>query len=493
MTDTEQGRAADSTPAAGDPWRTGSHTPPVSNALEQFMRTGWAVDELRLDRHPGATAWAEHRRRLSQRWPDAAIVVPAGPLRIRNDDVQFGFRPSSELAWLTGGGEPDAVLVMTPREDDSHDAVLYVSEPAPLGSPCSYRDARRGEVWTGRRPGLAQVGRHLGLECRDLASLEVDLDRLDVKEVRLRRGIDPALDARWPEADDDTSNETRTLLHEARLVKDDWEIGEITRAVEMTAHAFEQLVSALDPAAPTPERRLEGAFNASARLEGNGCGYPPIIAGGSHATILHWGRNNGIARPGELLLVDAAVETETYYTADVTRTMPVSGRFDAPQRRVYDLVLAAQEAAIAAVRPGASFRSFSQAASEVIARGLAEWGILPHSAECDLGADQQLHRRYTLCGMGHMLGLDVHDCSKARAETYLDGVLEAGHVLTVEPGLYFQAADQTVPEELRGIGVRIEDDVVVTDNGCRLLSEMLPRQPDEFEHWMRELRGSTRR
>ncbi len=178
---------------------------------------------------------------------------------------------------------------------------------------------------------------------------------------------------------------------------------------------------------PRGERWIEGVFGLRARAEGNGTGYETIAASGAHACTLHWIRNDGALDGDELLLLDAGVETDTLYTADITRTLPLSGRFSPVQRQVYELVLAAQEAGIAALRPGASFGDFHRAGMRVIAEGLADWGVLKH-------ADGDLHRRYTLCSSGHMLGLDVHDCAKARAETYLDGVLEEGQVLTVEPG-----------------------------------------------------------
>jgi Xaa-Pro aminopeptidase len=206
--------------------------------------------------------------------------------------------------------------------------------------------------------------------------------------------------------------------------------------------------------------------------------------------VLHWTRDDGPVRDGDLLLLDAGVEGRSFYTADVTRTVPISGRFSPAQRRVYDLVFAAQEAALAAVRPGAAFHDYWRAAQGVLAKGLVEWGILPASAADLEGPEGDLHRRYTLHGTGHMLGLDVHDCAAARKETYHDGVLQPGYALTVEPGLYFQTDDLTVPEELRGIGVRIEDDVVVTADGCRNLTAALPRSADDVEAWMAGLLGS---
>ena len=195
---------------------------------------------------------------------------------------------------------------------------------------------------------------------------------------------------------------------------------------------------------------------------------------------MHWTRNDGEVHAGDLLLLDAGVECHNLYTADVTRTMPVSGKFSPAQRRIYELVLRAQKAGIAAVRPGVPFMAPNDAAMRVLAEGLHELGILEEDPETALRKDRQLHRRYTLHGVSHMLGLDVHDCANARNEEYL-GDLHEGYVLTVEPGLYFQPNDLTVPQEYRGIGVRIEDVILVTENGAKLLSAALPREPDEIE------------
>ena len=223
------------------------------------------------------------------------------------------------------------------------------------------------------------------------------------------------------------------------------------------------------------------------RVDGNDIGYGSICAAGPHATTLHWTRNDGPVRPGELLLLDAGVETDTLYTADVTRTLPINGVFDELQRAIYQAVLDAQEAGIAAVRPGARYRDFHEAAQRVLVERLVEWGLLegPVDRVLELG----LQRRFTLHGTGHMLGLDVHDCAQARVEDYVDGTLLAGMVLTVEPGLYFQQDDETVPEQYRGIGVRIEDDLLVTADGNENLSAALPRTIEEIERWMAVLRA----
>jgi Xaa-Pro aminopeptidase len=186
-------------------------------------------------------------------------------------------------------------------------------------------------------------------------------------------------------------------------------------------------------------------------------------------------------------LIDAGVELDSLYTADVTRTLPINGRFTDAQRKVYDAVLAAQQAGIAAAKPGAAFSEVHKAAITVIAEHLAEWGVLPVSAEESLGDDGGQHRRWMVHGTSHHLGIDVHDCAQARRENYREGTLAPGMVITVEPGIYFKSDDLLVPEELRGIGVRIEDDILITDGGNENLSAGLPRTADEVESWMAPL------
>jgi Xaa-Pro aminopeptidase len=232
------------------------------------------------------------------------------------------------------------------------------------------------------------------------------------------------------------------------------------------------------------ERLLEGIFEMRARVDGNDVGYSSIVGAGPHATILHWIHNDGVTVPGELLLMDMGVEGRNFYTADVTRTLPVSGRFTPLQRQVYDIVHASQQAGMDAIKPGVKFHDVHLVCMRVLAEGLHDLGLLPVSVDEAMSEQSTIYRRWTLHGFGHMLGIDVHDCSSARKEAYRDGPLQQGYVLTVEPGLYFQPEDDLVPEELRGIGIRIEDDVVVTADGCRNLSAGLPRSSAEVETWM---------
>ncbi|MET0813272.1 MAG: M24 family metallopeptidase, partial [Microbacterium sp.] len=209
---------------------------------------------------------------------------------------------------------------------------------------------------------------------------------------------------------------------------------------------------------------------------------------GPHACYLHWTRNDGAVAPGDLILIDAGVEVDSLYTADITRTIPVSGTFTEVQRRVYEAVREAADAAFAAAKPGAKFSELNAAAWNVIAHRIEEWGFLPVSAEESLDPTTgHHHRRYMVHGTSHHLGLDVHDCAQARRELYAGGTLEPGMVFTIEPGLYFQVDDLTVPEEYRGIGVRIEDDILMTADGPVNLSSAIPRTADEVEAWVTRL------
>jgi Xaa-Pro aminopeptidase len=445
---------------------TASHDVDVSPALTAFMREGWAeVRERQVEPADVAPYTAKRRAALSAAFPGRPIVVPAGELKVRNNDVHYPFRASSDFIWLTGSGDPDSVLVMAPA-GGTHSATLFTRRSAPRDeSEEFYRDRVYGTLWTGPRPSLDEVSALFAIPTRPLNELDDALRGLDAP-----LGLDDA--------------ELLTALAELRLVKDDWEIAQLAAACDASVRGFTDVVRELPNAKATSERWVEGTFWRRARVEGNDVGYGSIAAAGEHACVLHWTRDDGPVRDGDLLLLDAGVEGRSFYTADVTRTLPVSGRFSPAQRKVYDLVFEAQEAGLAAVRPGAAFHDYWRAAQGVLAKGLVEWGILPASAADLEGPEGDLHRRYTLHGTGHMLGLDVHDCAAARKETYHDGVLQPGYALTVEPGLYFQTDDLTVPEELRGIGVRIEDDVVVTADGCRNLTAALPRSADDIEAWM---------
>ncbi|MFG2498283.1 aminopeptidase P family protein [Streptomyces sp. NPDC048441] len=465
--------------------------PGVSDELAENMKSGWADTELH-DLQPIAQAshTAARRAALSARFPGERLVVPAGNLKTRSNDTEYAFRASVEYAYLTGNQTEDGVLVMEPTDfadgTSGHEATIYLLPRSDRENGEFWLDGQ-GELWVGRRHSLTEAETVYGIPASDVRELAEAL-REATGPVRVVRSYDAGIEAALTDkVTAERDEELRVFLSEARLVKDEFEVGELQKACDSTARGFEDVVRVLDKAEATSERYIEGTFFLRARVDGNDIGYGSICAAGPHATTLHWVRNDGAVRSGELLLLDAGVETHTYYTADVTRTLPINGRFNALQRKIYDAVYEAQEAGIAAVQPGGKYRDFHDAAQRVLAEKLVEWGLVEGPVErvLELG----LQRRWTLHGTGHMLGMDVHDCAAARRETYADGVLEPGMCLTVEPGLYFQADDLTVPEEYRGIGVRIEDDILVTADGNKNLSATLPRRADDVEAWMAELKG----
>ncbi len=462
---------------------TGHHRPPGPRALFDNLTQHWGAGETSREVHPGASHSAARRLRLGERFTGKTLVVPTGNFKVRSNDADYRFRPGSDFFYLTGSEEPDCALVISPSTEGPR-STLYVPHRRDTTTHEFYTDSRYGEFWVGERRGVEEAALYYAIDTAPLENLEKDLVELGVTDVVTLRGYDEAIDAMSePTADDER---LAMALGEERLVKDEFEIEQLQLAVDATVKGFEDVVRALPTAEGRGERVIEGVFNLRARVEGNDTGYDTIAAAGPHATTLHWTRNNGMVRWGDLLLLDAGVEGHNLYTADVTRTMPISGKFSPAQRRVYELVLAAQSAGIKAVKPGALFTAPHGAAMRVLAEGLFELGILKVSPDEALRKDRQLHRRYTLHGTSHMLGLDVHDCVKARNEFFF-GELHEGYVLTVEPGLYFQANDLTVPEEYRGIGVRIEDDILVTATGARNLSAALPHAADDVEAWMANL------
>lgn len=480
---------------------------PFSEAFRAFIGTEWAPGSGELPEPLAATAYAAARRdQVGAAYPGERIVIPAGGLVVRSNDTDYRFRPHSAFAHLTGLGtdkEPDAVLVLEPT-DTGHDATLYFKPRAPRDSEEFYANARHGEMWVGKRETLEEMAALSALRCVPIEELDDALRKnADQTAIRLLRSADPAIaelvDAIRSEHEVDAEQaaekqieadkELEVLLSELRLVKDEFEIEQLRQACARTAEAFAEVVKQFPEAVRRGrgERWVEGVFGLYARHAGNAIGYDSIAAAGDHANTLHWIRNDGDLHEGELILIDAGVEVDTLYTADVTRTLPINGRFTDAQRRVYEAVLAAQEAGIAAARAGATFSDVHKAAIAVVAKYLEDWGILPVSAEESLSEDGGQHRRWMVHGTSHHLGLDVHDCAQARRENYREGTLKPGMVITVEPGIYLKADDLLVPEELRGIGIRIEDDILITESGNENLSAALPRTAAEVEDWANTL------
>jgi Xaa-Pro aminopeptidase len=474
-----------------------SHDAPMSPELRAAIAADW--DPAPVLPHParadGKAYTARRRAAVSAAFPGQLVVVPAGPLTRRANDTDYAFRAASAFTWLTGETVESAVLVMTPTST-GHDSTLYVLEYAPPGRPEYFTDRVHGALWVGNVPSPAQTADVLGIATRPRRDLATDIAAWRDRDVAVLTGFDPDLDALFARRD---GNKLGEVVDELRLVKDEWEIDRLQAACEATARGFadvaRELPMLLARGVERGERWLEGTFWRRARLCGNDVGYSSIVGAGAHGTTVHWWRDDGRIEAGQLLLADMGVETDELYTADVTRTMPVSGEWTPDQLRVYQAVYEAQSAGIAEVKAGADFLAAHNAAMWVLADHLHSWGILPVTADVSCAADPQrpgagLHRRYTLHGTSHMLGIDVHDCALAREETYRKGTLAAGYVLTVEPGLYFQVNDRTVPSSLRGLAVRIEDDILVTDGAPVNLSASLPRDPADVTAWMREVQST---
>ena len=410
----------------------------------------------------------------------AVAIFPAAPERLRNNDAHYPFRQDSDLLWLTGFDEPHSVLLLKATEG-GHESVLFVQR----------RDPAR-EIWDGRRAGVEGAVRDHGVDAAHVVD-EIDevAPRLleNATSIVYRLGFDDAWDLRvigWlgtlrararlgstpPRAVVDPA----PLVHELRLFKDAGEVAAMRTAARITGEAH---VAAMREArAGMREYELQATIEGIFRRRGaSGPAYGTIVAGGANGTVLHYRAGPAVLEAGSLCLIDAGAEYDGY-AADVTRTFPIDGRFGAAQREVYELVLAAQLAAIESVRPGATKESVHHAAVVVLTQGMIDLGLL--EGDVDGLVASGAYKRYYMHGTSHWLGLDVHDVGayhvggKSRP-------LAPGMVLTVEPGLYVQADDVQAPERFRGIGVRIEDDVLVTAGGGEVLTTGIPKTVAEVE------------
>ena len=428
----------------------------------------------------------DHRRRLLERLSAerTAAVLPTATEKVRNHDSHYRFRPDSDFWYLTGFGEPEACLVLLPelKGDGPGKCVLFLRE----------RDKEK-EIWNGRRLGVEAAPEALGVdEARPISALWDDLPDLlaGYERILWRFGLDEDRDRRLVGTVNVLCGRARLgirppvelidplpLIHEQRLIKTEPELERIRAAAAITAEAH---LSAMRVAAPgVNERELDALLDYTFRRRGgDGPAYTSIVAGGANACILHYIENDAPLADGELCLIDAGAEYG-HYAADVTRTFPVSGRFSEPQRALYELVLAAQEAAIDAVQPGASVGSVHDVTVDVLVRGLIELGLCEGSREEVL--ESNTYKAFFMHKTGHWVGLDVHDCGYYNTPDGQSRLLEPGMVLTIEPGLYVDAENQEVEERWRGIGVRIEDDVLVTEGGNEVITAAIPKSLEAVE------------
>lgn len=482
--------------------RAGAHDGVLPPRFADLMVDRWAPQEVDLTPVPHVEHLAARRAALSAAFPGELLVVPTGNIRSRTFGAPAPFRAGSDFLWLTGDAEPDSVLVLHPT-GGGHDAVLYVRPRSDAAAGAArYLDRTDGEIWHGRRYSPEEKAVRLEIETSPLAHLSAVLSAASgAPALRVLRGYDAGIDggsdaAALPDALPVTGSDAArdaglaTVCSELRLEKDEWEVAQLQDAVDATILGFEDVARRLPADRSVPERFVDGVFAWRARVNGNGLGYSSVVGGGPRSTVLHWSHNTGTIDPGGIVLMDMGVENRHGYTGDVTRVLPVSGEFTPAQRDVYDIVHASRTVGLAAIAPGVGFGEITAVTMRVLAEGLAGLGVLHGSVDEALDPQTLSYRRWSLHGFGHMLGLDVHDCGYSRPERYAGGVLRENQVLTMEPGLYLQPHDELVPDELRGIGVRIEDDVLVTAGGHRLLTAALPTDSHEVESWLARQRDA---
>jgi Xaa-Pro aminopeptidase len=436
------------------------------------------------------TDYAARRARLAaQMLPGAVAVLPTAPEVLRNGDSDYPYRHDSYFYYLSGFTEPESVLVLVAALGD---------RPARAILFCREKNLER-EIWDGYRHGPEAARTAFGMdEAWPIGELDARLPDLlaDAPALYYATASSTALDAQmagWIKTVRARSRSGVTapsifhdllpLLDEMRLIKDDDELAIMQRAGDISGNAHARAMRAARPG--LHEYALEAELLYEFRR--NGAQFPAyttIVASGPNACVLHYNVNDRLMQDGELVLIDAGCELDGY-ASDITRTFPVNGRFSPAQRTLYELVLAAQDAAFAAIQPGRPYSAFHEAALRVLVQGMLDLGLIPAGqfANVEDAIAAKAHVPFYMHGTGHWLGMDVHDVGAYRDLSSADKPsrpLQPGMVLTVEPGIYVRPAEG-VPEEYWHIGIRIEDDVVVTEDGCRILTSAAPKAIDEIE------------
>jgi len=441
------------------------------------------------------TPYAARRARLCARMqPGAVAILPTAPEVARNSDTDYPYRHDSYFYYLTGFNEPDSVLVLVAASGDQPDqAILF----------CRPKNAER-EIWDGFRHGPEGARSGFGFD------VAFPIDELDTEMTRLLSnasaawyalGHSAALDlqmktwlgnvrrlARSGVSAPTVAHDLLAVLDEMRVLKDDVEQAIMLRAATISGQAHARAMRFTRPG--VFEYQIEAELLHEFRRHGAQFpAYSPIVASGANACVLHYTANNAQSRDGELVLIDAGCELDSY-AADITRTYPVNGTFSGPQRVLYELVLAAQEAALAVIKPGTLYTAMHDAATRVLAQGMLDTGLLDKSkfGSVDDVIAERAHQQFYMHGTGHWLGMDVHDAGVYRdlqAQGKPSRPLLAGMALTVEPGIYVRPGEG-VPEQFWNIGIRIEDDVIVTPGGHSILSAAAPKLVGDIEQWMRQ-------
>ena len=412
--------------------------------------------------------------------PDSVAIIPSARETVRSNDTHHRFRQDSDFYYLTGFDETESIACIRPGHKE-HPYMLFVRP----------RDPEK-ETWEGRRAGVEGALQEYGADAAfPISEFAAKLgEMLDgTRNLYYRLGVHPELDdqiikqiarmragARRGVQPPETITDTSVIVHEMRLIKTDEELALIERAIEITVEAHVEAMRATRPG--MKEHELEALIDYIFRRNGaTAPAYNSIIGGGANATVLHYSRNDQVLRDGDLVLVDAGAEYRGF-AADITRTFPVNGRFTPAQAEIYNLVLEAELACIEMVRPGVRVDELYNRSAEILTEGMVRLGLL--TGDPAKLIEEGKHKQFYMHRLGHFLGMDVHDVGRY----YIRGEsrqLEANMVKTIEPGLYIAPDAENVPDKYRGIGVRIEDDVLVTGEGCRVLTREAPKQIEEIE------------
>ena len=414
--------------------------------------------------------------------PNSVAIIPGAREATRSNDTNYRFRQDSDFFYLTGFEEPEAIAVFKPSETNKY--ALFVRP----------RDPER-EIWDGRRAGvegaMSEFGAHAAFPIAEFNGklsdmlngsdilyyrfgVNSDLDEMIIKEIARLRSLN-----RKPIHPPQTIIDPASIVHEMRVLKSPDELEIMQTAADIAAEAHVEAMKAARPG--MQEYQLEALIEQIFRKRGAaGPAYTSIVGGGANATVLHYINNDAELHDGDLLLIDAGAEYKGY-ASDITRTFPVNGRYTKAQREIYDLVLKAQMSCVEMVRPGVTHDQLKQHSIEVLTEGMVELGLL--KGEPEELIKEKKHEQFYMHGLGHMIGIDVHDVGR-----YYFGeqsrALEPGVVMTVEPGIYISPETKDIPAQYLGIGVRIEDDVLCTNNGPRVLTSKVPKQAEEIEALM---------
>ena len=425
------------------------------------------------------TQLEEFMRRME---PDAIAIIASAPERTRSNDTEYRYRQDSDFYYLTGFREPESIAVIAPARAE-HKYTLFVRP----------RDPER-ETWDGRRAGVEGAVAEFGADkafpiaefhtqVRDLLNgarhlyyrigVNSELDEAIIQSIRAMR-----MRTRLYRAPDSITD-PGVILHEMRLVKTDAEIELMQRSADIAAEAHVEAMRTVRP--DMNEYEIEALIEYNFRRNGAAApAYTSIVGGGAHATVLHYITNDAPFRDGDLLLVDAGAEYQGY-ASDITRTFPVNGRYTEAQRDVYNAVLETQLACVEMVKPGVTMGELNKRATEMLTTSMVRLGLLTGDVEKLI--EEQTYKRFYMHMVGHYLGMDVHDVGRYQVDGQ-DRPLEPGIIITIEPGLYIAETAENIPDKYRGIGVRIEDDVLVTEDAPRVLSSKAPKQPEEIEQLM---------